>query len=42
MVEFVPDFFFSGASGVSLVESHDIYHRLRMLFLLLFGDSTRL
>jgi hypothetical protein len=35
MIEFVPNFFFSGTSSVSLVESHDVDHRLRMLFLFL-------
>lgn len=42
MIEFVPDFFFPGAGGVPLVESHDVDHSLRVLFLFLFRDSTRL
>jgi hypothetical protein len=38
VVELVPDFVIS--ASVFLVKSHDIDHRLRMLLLLLLGDTV--
>jgi hypothetical protein len=38
----MPDFIVAIATGVLLVEAHDVHHGLRVLLLLLLGDTILL